>query len=77
MISTRSQKLDTTVRLWLMKMSPMPRSLTRSSRMRSTSFCTVTSSAEVGSSAIRKSGSATSIMAIITRWPMPPDSWWG
>ena len=34
----------------------------------------VTSSAEVGSSAISRSGSVTSIMAIITRWPMPPES---
>ena len=74
MISTRSQKLDTTVRLWLMNISPIPRSRTRSSRMRNTSFCTVTSSADVGSSAISRSGSATSIMAIIARCPMPPDN---
>ncbi len=42
--------------------------------MRSTSPRTVTSSAEVGSSAISRSGSPISIMAIITRWPMPPES---
>ena len=40
-----------------MKISPMPRRLTRSSRIASTCSCTVTSSAEVGSSAISRSGS--------------------
>ena len=55
----------------------MPRSVTRSSRIASTWSWTVTSSAEVGSSAIIRSGSPASIMAIITRWPMPPDSSWG
>ena len=35
--------------------------------------CTVTSSAVVGSSAIRMSGSLASAMAIITRWRWPPD----
>ena len=34
----------------------------------------VTSSAVVGSSAIRMSGSQASAMAIITRWRMPPES---
>ena len=35
---------------------------------------TVTSSAVVGSSAIRTSGLSASAMAIITRWRMPPES---
>ena len=39
--------------------------------------CTVTSSAVVGSSAISRSGSQASAMAIITRWRMPPDIWCG
>ena len=39
--------------------------------------CTVTSSAVVGSSAISRSGSLASAMAIITRWRWPPDSWCG
>ena len=39
--------------------------------------CTVTSSAEVGSSATRSSGSAASAMAISARWRMPPLSWCG
>ena len=36
--------------------------------------CTVTSSADVGSSAISTSGSSTVAIAIITRWHIPPDS---
>jgi hypothetical protein len=39
--------------------------------------CMVTSSAVVGSSAISRSGSLASAMAIITRWRWPPDSWCG
>ena len=39
--------------------------------------CVVTSSAVVGSSAIRRSGSQESAMAIMTRWRMPPESWNG
>ena len=39
--------------------------------------CTVTSSAVVGSSAIRSFGLQLSAIAIITRWRMPPDSWCG
>ena len=37
----------------------------------------VTSSAVVGSSAMSRSGSVESAMAIITRWRMPPESWCG
>ena len=36
--------------------------------------CTVTSSAVVGSSAMSRSGSLASAMAIITRWRWPPES---
>ena len=39
--------------------------------------CTVTSSAVVGSSAISRSGSLASAMAIMTRWRWPPESWCG
>ncbi len=35
-------------------------------------FCTVTSSAVVGSSAIMRSGLPLSAMASSTRWRMPP-----
>ena len=54
----------------------MPRLFTISSMMASTCCWTDTSSAEVGSSAIRMSGPAMSIMAIMMRWPMPPETWW-
>ena len=37
----------------------------------------VTSSAVVGSSAISRSGSLASAMAIMTRWRWPPESWCG
>ena len=37
----------------------------------------VTSSAVVGSSAIRSLGLQASAMAIITRWRIPPDNWCG
>ncbi|MNY77827.1 hypothetical protein D3C86_2178580 [compost metagenome] len=77
MTITRSQNFDTRLRSWLMKISPMPRRVTSSSRIDSTCVRTVTSSAEVGSSAISRSGSRTTIMPIITRWPIPPESSWG
>jgi hypothetical protein len=31
----------------------------------------------VGSSAMRSLGEQASAMAIITRWRMPPENWWG
>jgi hypothetical protein len=37
----------------------------------------VTSRAVVGSSAMSSWGSQLRAMAIITRWLMPPESWWG
>jgi hypothetical protein len=72
--STRSQNRATRRRSWLMKISPMPRSRTRSSRIaqhlglhgdvqRRGRF--------VGDQQV---GLGISIIAIITRWPMPPDS---
>ena len=36
--------------------------------------CTVTSSAVVGSSAMRMSGSSAIAIAIMTRWLMPPEN---
>ena len=39
--------------------------------------CVVTSSAVVGSSAIRSFGSLIIAIAIITRWRMPPENWCG
>ena len=37
----------------------------------------VTSRAVVGSSAMRILGLQARAMAIMTRWRMPPESWWG
>ena len=37
----------------------------------------VTSRAVVGSSAMSISGLQARAMAIITRWRMPPENWWG
>ena len=37
----------------------------------------VTSKAVVGSSAMRTSGLQARATAIITRWRIPPESWWG
>ena len=72
--ATRSQKCETSGRSWLISIRPMPRRETRSSISRRISACTVASSALVGSSAISSSGSGASIIAIITRCPMPPES---
>ena len=55
----------------------MPFRRTSPSIRSSTCACTETSSAEVGSSAISRSGCGISIIAIITRWPMPPETWCG
>ena len=53
--------------------------LSRLSRSRRSRICAwmVTSSAVVGSSAIRSFGRQASAMAIMTRWLMPPESWCG
>ncbi len=57
-----------------MSSSAMP--ISRCSCFSSSRICAwmVTSSAVVGSSAISRSGSLASAMAIITRWRWPPES---
>ncbi len=55
----------------------MPISFCNSSSSRRICACVVTSSAVVGSSAISRSGSLASAIAIMTRWRWPPDSWCG
>ena len=67
----------TTPRSWVIRISAMSNSfLTRSISSRICA-CTVTSSAVVGSSAISTSGLSSSAIAIIARWRMPPEYWWG
>ena len=74
---TRSAILRTMPRSWVMSSSAMPSCACR--LFSSFRICAwmVTSSAVVGSSAISRSGSLASAMAIITRWRWPPESWCG
>ena len=67
----------TTPRSCVIRITAVPRSAC-SSRIRSRiCACVVTSSAVVGSSAMRSAGSLMSAIAIITRWRMPPENWCG
>ena len=77
MTMTRSAISATTPRSWVMSTIAAPDAALES-RIRSR-ICAwiVTSSAVVGSSAIRSFGLQASAMAIITRWRMPPESWCG
>ena len=77
MTITRSAMSATTPRLCVIRTIAVP-SRSRMSRIRSRiPAWIVTSSAVVGSSAIRIFGSQASAIAIITRWRMPPESWCG
>ena len=77
MTSTRSAMSATTPRLCVIRTIAVP-SRSRMSRIRSRiPAWIVTSSAVVGSSAIRIFGSHASAIAIITRCRIPPESWCG
>ena len=72
--STRSQISATTETSWLMSSSAMS-SRRRMDWSRSrTCFCTVTSSAVVGSSAMISAGVDMSPMPIMARWRIPPEN---
>mmetsp|Transcript_4263 Transcript_4263/g.7702 ORF Transcript_4263/g.7702 Transcript_4263/m.7702 type:complete len:98 (-) Transcript_4263:46-339(-) len=71
--TTRSATSATTPRSWVMKMIAMPSFFCRSAISSSIWAWIVTSSAVVGSSAIRMRGSHASAMAIIARCRIPPD----
>ena len=75
--ATRSARLATTLRSWVIQIIAISR-VARSSETRSR-ICAwmVASSAVVGSSAISRLGSQASAMAIMTRWHMPPENWCG
>ncbi len=77
MTTTRCVVSATTPRSWVISTMAVP-VFSFSSSMRSR-ICAwmVTSRAVVGSSAISTCGSQLSAMAIMTRWRMPPESWWG
>src|SRR5712692_4296116 len=75
--ATSSVRPATMPRSWVMRIMAMPRfSRSRASRSRICA-CTVTSSAVVGSSAMRSRGAQLRAMAMATRWRMPPESWCG
>ena len=74
---TRSHVPATTPRSCVMRTSAVSRSLTSSRRRSRICAWIVTSSAVVGSSAIRSFGSQASAIAIITRCRMPPENWCG
>src|SRR5262245_26973820 len=74
MTTTRCAISATTPRLWVIRMMAVP-VLALSWRSRSRiCACTVTSSAVVGSSAMRSFGSQASAIAIMMRWRVPPES---
>ena len=60
-----------------MSSTAMPISVRRSRSTSRMPAWIVTSSAVVGSSATSSRGRQATAIAIITRWRMPPDSWWG
>src|SRR3954447_5774178 len=64
----------TTPRSWVIRITAMSSSRWRRAISSRICACTVTSSAVVGSSAIRSRGSFTSAIAIIARWRMPPQN---
>ena len=59
---------------WVISMMDMPKRSFMSCISSRICAWMVTSSAVVGSSAIRSLGSQDSAMAIITRWRMPPEN---
>ncbi len=60
-----------------MKISVSPYFAFRSSSRLSTCACTLTSSADTGSSQMMSDGSSTSERAIEMRWHWPPENWCG
>ena len=74
MMPSRSARLACTAMSCVTKIIDEPISRWISRIIASTSFCTTTSSAVVGSSAMMNSGRQTVASAMVTRWRMPPDS---
>ena len=73
----RSQVAATTPRSWVTSTTLIASSSRRSRISFRIWSWIVTSSAVVGSSARSSFGSLASAMAIITRWRIPPENWWG
>jgi hypothetical protein len=74
MTQTRSAIFFTMPRSCVMNSMAMPMRACKSLRSLRICACTVTSSAVVGSSAMKSSGSLASASAIITRCRCPPDN---
>ena len=74
MMPSRSVTLACTPMSWVTRIIDERISRCTSRSMPSTSFCTTTSSAVVGSSATMKSGRQTLASAMVTRWRIPPES---
>ncbi len=77
MTITSSAISATTPRSWVISRMAVPNSSCSRRITSSTCACTVTSRAVVGSSAISSAGFSAIAIAIITRWRMPPENWWG
>ena len=74
MTTTRSARSAARARSWVMSTTAAPTSAASSAIWSRTSRCTVTSSAEVGSSASSTSGRQASAIAMSTRWRIPPEN---
>ena len=74
---SRSEKWLTSDMSWVTKMTAKPSCCCRSLIWTISERCATTSSAEVGSSMITRSGVNSIAIAIIERCRMPPDSWCG
>ena len=77
MTRTVSAVSETTPRSCVTRITPMSKSRLTSSMSSRICACTVTSSAVVGSSAMRSDGLFTSAIAIIARCRIPPENWCG
>ena len=75
--ATRCAMPETTPRSWVIRRIDIPRCAWSERSRSSTCAWIVTSSAVVGSSATRSSGSPASASAIMTRCFIPPESWNG
>src|SRR6185437_8081090 len=75
--TSRSENRLTSDMSWVTKMTAKPSSCCSSLICTISERCATTSSAEVGSSMMTRSGVNSSAIAIIARCRMPPESWCG
>ncbi len=74
---SRSEKWLTSDMSWVTKMTAKPSCSWSSLICTISERCATTSSADVGSSMITRSGVNSIAIAIMARWRMPPESWCG